>query len=125
MHDKKDHLGKVGIVGEGTTVKGDIKTLDNFRIEGFIIGNVITGSKLFLSETGRVEGDIQADTAEIRGQFKGTMNIAGRLILRAGSVVTGNIQAEELMIDEGAELNGNVNTLEEGMDPQVQWSMAV
>ncbi len=105
-----DQHGKIGIVGEGTRVKGDIKTMDNFRVEGFIEGNVITKSKLFLSETGQIDGDASAEVAEICGRFSGTLSVSGRLILRAGCVVTGNIRAEEFIIDEGAEFNGNVTT---------------
>ena len=43
-------------IGKGTTVEGNIETYGNLRIDGRVIGNIITKSKLVLGQTSQVEG---------------------------------------------------------------------
>jgi cytoskeletal protein CcmA (bactofilin family) len=57
---------------KGTTVEGNIETFGNVRIEGKIIGNIKSKSKIALGDSSFVEGNITSQNAEIAGEVKGT-----------------------------------------------------
>jgi len=102
--------GEIGnsnnIVGKGTIVKGNIETLGNIRIEGKVIGNVKTKSKIALGQSCQVKGDVVAQNAEISGEVNGTIEIADVLILRPTAVINGDILTNKLIVESGASLNG-------------------
>ena len=94
------------IVGKGTIVEGNIETLGNIRIEGKVIGNVKTKSKIALGQSCQVKGDVVAQNAEISGEVNGTIEIADVLILRPTAVINGDILTNKLIVESGASLNG-------------------
>lgn len=91
---------------EGTTVKGDILTEGNIRIDGNIIGNVSVKGKLVLGPNGKVEGDINCLNADIEGTIVGNIKVDGLLILKETAAVEGNITTHKIGVLEGAEFTG-------------------
>jgi len=94
------------IVGKGTIVEGNIETFGNIRIEGKVIGNVKTKSKIALGQSCHVKGNVAAQNAEISGEVNGTIEIADVLILRSTAVINGDILANKLIVESGAYFNG-------------------
>ena len=45
-------------IGKGTTVEGNIETFGNLRVDGRVVGNIVTKSKLVLGQTSQVDGNI-------------------------------------------------------------------
>ena len=54
----------------GTTVKGDIVTETDFRLDGKIEGNVSCNGKIVIGPKGNVTGNIVSANAEILGKWK-------------------------------------------------------
>lgn len=52
------------VVAEGATLTGEVKAGD-IRVDGQVKGNLNAGSKIQLSASGRLEGDIQAARLEV------------------------------------------------------------
>ncbi len=94
------------IVGKGTMVEGNIETFGNIRVEGKVIGNVKTKSKVALGQSCHVEGNVVAQNAEIAGEVNGTVEIADVLILRPTAVINGDILTNKLIVESGASFNG-------------------
>ena len=94
------------IIGKGTCLEGDIEAYGNIRIEGKIIGNLKTKSKVALGKSCVVEGNILAQNAEIEGEVKGKVEISEILILKPSSVVHGDIITNKLIVESGATFNG-------------------
>ncbi len=99
--------GEIGnIVGEKTIVEGNIETSGNIRVEGKVIGNVKTKSKIVLGQSCHVKGIVVAQNAEISGEVDGAIEIADVLILRPTAVINGDILTNKLIIESGAAFNG-------------------
>ncbi len=64
------------IIGKETIVEGNIETFGNIRVEGKVIGNVKTKSKIALGQSCHVNGNVVAQNAEISGEVNGTVEIA-------------------------------------------------
>ncbi|HHL53378.1 MAG TPA: polymer-forming cytoskeletal protein [Flammeovirgaceae bacterium] len=93
-------------IGKGTTVEGNIETYGNLRIDGKVIGNIITKSKLVLGQTSHVDGNILAQNAEVFGEVKGKIEVSDLLTLKSSSVIHGDILTSKLVVETGAKFNG-------------------
>jgi len=98
---------KLNRLVEGTSVKGEIKTDSNFRLDGELIGILNTLGKLVIGPNGRIEGEISCGNADIEGEIVGNIKVDGVLLLKSTAKVKGNIYALKLGIENGAEFNGN------------------
>jgi len=93
-------------IGKGTTVEGNIETFGNLRVDGRVVGNIVTKSKLVLGQTSQVEGNILAQNAEVFGEIKGKIEVSDLLILKPSSVIRGDILTSKLIVETGATFNG-------------------
>ena len=87
---------------EGTKIVGDIITDSNLRIDGEIVGNVFSRSKVVIGESGVVFGNISCLEADIEGNVNGSLETEGLLILREKSKIIGDILTSKLHVEEGA-----------------------
>lgn len=94
------------IIGKGTNLEGDIETFGNIRIEGKVVGNIKTKSKVVLGQSSRVEGNVLAQNAEVEGELKGNIEITDVLILKPTAVIHGDVISNKLIVESGATFNG-------------------
>ena len=94
------------IISRGTIMEGNIKTPGNLRIEGRVIGNLITKSKAALAQSSYVDGNILAKNAEIAGEVKGKVEVSEMLILKPTCIIHGEIITNKLIVESGATFNG-------------------
>jgi cytoskeletal protein CcmA (bactofilin family) len=94
------------LISSGTTIKGDISSNSDLRIDGTIIGNINSNAKIVIGNSGVVEGDIHGNNADIVGKTSGTIKVKELLQLRGECVVNGNIYAGKLQIEPTATFNG-------------------
>lgn len=94
------------LIGAGTSMKGDITSNGDLRIDGSLIGNINCTAKVIIGANGTVEGDINGQQADILGKVTGTITVKDLLQLKGGSVVTGNLKSAKLQIEPTATFNG-------------------
>ena len=93
-------------IGKGTTIEGNIETFGNLRVDGRVVGNIVTKSKLVLGQTSEVDGNILAQNAEVFGEIKGMIEVSDLLILKPSAVIHGDILTSKLIVETGAIFNG-------------------
>jgi cytoskeletal protein CcmA (bactofilin family) len=106
MQNEKSSGNGTTLVGAGTTVKGDVNSNSDLRIDGTITGNIFCSAKIIVGANGVVEGDVSGNQADIVGKVAGNIRAKDLLQLRADSIVTGNIYAGRLQIEPSATFNG-------------------
>jgi cytoskeletal protein CcmA (bactofilin family) len=94
------------LISSGTTLKGDISSNSDLRIDGTIIGNIHSSAKIVIGANGVVEGDISGANADIVGKVSGNIRAKDLLQLRGECLVTGNLYAGKLQIEPTATFNG-------------------
>ncbi len=94
------------LISAGTTLKGDISSNSDLRIDGTIIGNIHSSAKIIIGASGVVEGDINGNQADVVGKVSGNIRAKELLQLRGESVVEGNLYAGKLQIEPSATFNG-------------------
>lgn len=106
LQEKSNGGNGTTLVGAGTTLKGDLSSNSDIRIDGTIIGNIHSTAKVVIGANGVVEGDISGNQADIIGKVTGNIKVKDLLQLRGDSVVTGNLYAAKLQIEPSATFNG-------------------
>ncbi|WP_374960092.1 polymer-forming cytoskeletal protein [Gilvibacter sp.] len=92
-------------ISEGTHLVGDIKSKGGFRLEGTVEGNLTTPSKVVVGKTGSLKGALHCENADVEGKISGTLTVAGTLTLRATAVIEGEVFANKLAVEPGANFN--------------------
>lgn len=126
---KQDHLNpstSENRINEGTVFVGDIQSTGFFRIDGTVEGNIACPARVVIGKTGVIKGLLHCDNADIEGKVHGELKVTETLSLRASAVINGDVKTMELLVEPGAELNGNCNmqanvkTLEQKNDKSKQ-----
>ncbi len=99
---------KVTILAGGTVFRGDIETPTNLRVDGKIVGNIISTSNVAVGKGGIVEGNVTASTLRVSGSLKGNIEVAVKLILDASASVSGDVKAKDITMESGATINGKI-----------------
>jgi cytoskeletal protein CcmA (bactofilin family) len=93
-------------ISKDTSIDGNVETSGNLRIEGKIKGNIRARSKVVLGTSGEVEGKVYAQTADIEGTIKGTVQVEGMLTLKSTANIKGDINTGKLAMEAGAVFDG-------------------
>ena len=106
INEKTNGGSGATLISAGTTLKGDISSNSDLRIDGNIIGNVSSGAKIVVGASGNVEGDLSGNQADIVGKVSGNIKTKDLLQLRGDCVVNGNVYAGKLQVEPTAIFNG-------------------
>lgn len=95
------------IIGKSVIIDGPISSKQSIKIDGIINGNVKTKSNMFLGPDSVINGDIHGKDITICGTVNGSVYAKKRVIMTSKAKVSGNMNMEQLVMDEGALFNGN------------------
>ncbi len=95
-------------VGPHIKLKGvEITDCDTLVVEGSVQASM-DSRVMQIAEGGSFTGSAQIDEAEIRGDFDGQLTARHKLMLYATAKVKGQIRYGKLVMEEGAQLSGDV-----------------
>jgi cytoskeletal protein CcmA (bactofilin family) len=95
-------------VGPHIKLKGvEITDCDTLVVEGTVQASM-DSRVMQIAEGGAFSGTAQIDEAEIRGEFDGQLLARHKLMLYATARVKGQIRYGKLVMEEGAQLSGDV-----------------
>jgi cytoskeletal protein CcmA (bactofilin family) len=101
-------------LGEGTEVAGEVKFTEVLRVDSRVSGKVISDSgSLVVSESGRVQAEIEAGFVEVFGTVEGKITAKYRVEIRPGGRVVGDIYTPILNIEHGAIFDGKCHMMDE------------
>ena len=100
---KKDQLvGTTDRIVQGTKITGDIETQSDMRIDGELIGNITSSSKIVIGPSGQVQGEIKCNNIDIEGSFQGKLEIDELMSLKKTAHVLGDVSVNRISIEPGA-----------------------
>lgn len=94
------------LIGNGTTIKGEIVAAGDIRVDGTIIGTMKSNGKVVIGQQGIVEGDIVCNSADISGRVKGTVRVEELTSLKSTSRLEVELYTKQLFIEVGAIFTG-------------------
>jgi cytoskeletal protein CcmA (bactofilin family) len=101
------------LVGEGTSVDGDMTFSGGLHVDGTVRGNIMAANGdstalLVVGEHGRIEGEVQVPQVVISGAVVGDVRATESVELAPNSQVTGNIYYTRIEMAMGASVNGQL-----------------
>jgi cytoskeletal protein CcmA (bactofilin family) len=102
---------KAAWIGGSILVKGDVVSTEDLVIDGQVQGTIELGDhSLVIGQRASVVADLVAKMVTISGEVKGNVIGSGRVELKAGARVEGDITAPKFVMEDGAALSGKVDT---------------
>jgi len=107
MQDQIDTL-----IGEHTTIKGDLNFQGGLHVDGKIEGSVTCDAGdagvLIISDLARVTGEVRAPRIVINGSVEGDLTATEKLELQEKARVNGNVFYRAVEMSMGAQVNGQL-----------------
>jgi cytoskeletal protein CcmA (bactofilin family) len=105
-NSKEATTGMATIIAGGTEIKGNIESKGDIRVDGTLIGNLTTTSKVLVGASGKIMGDVNALQADVLGTINGNVKVTELLSLKNNCEIKGNLFAGQLQVDPTASFNG-------------------
>ena len=103
------------LIGQAARVHGDMEFAGGLHLDGTIEGNLradpVEGSSLSVSETGSIDGNVEAGNVMLNGAVRGDIIARGRVILGATARVQGNVYYGVIEMTLGAQIIGKVTRI--------------
>ncbi len=97
-------------IGKTVVICGEVKGSEDLIVDGRVEGSVnLSESRLTIGSNASVAADLSAKDILIMGQVQGNMVASGRVELRAGCQVEGDIRALRLAVEDNAVFRGKVD----------------
>lgn len=97
------------VIGKSVQIRGEVKGNEDLVIEGLVEGTItLSENRLTVGANARVTANVEARDVMVQGTLNGDVRATGRVELRAGSHVSGDIRAARLSIEDNAIYSGKV-----------------
>jgi cytoskeletal protein CcmA (bactofilin family) len=105
------------LIGKASRVHGDLDFAGGLHLDGSIAGNVradpSADSSLSVSESGSIEGNVEARNVMLNGTVKGDILARQRVVLGATARVQGNVYYGVIEMTLGAQIMGKLTRISE------------
>jgi cytoskeletal protein CcmA (bactofilin family) len=97
-------------IGKTIVICGEVKGSEDLIVDGRVEGTVnLSESRLTIGPNANVAADLNAKDVLILGRVQGNVVASGRVELRAGCSVEGDIRALRLAVEDNAVFRGKVD----------------
>jgi cytoskeletal protein CcmA (bactofilin family) len=106
-------VNDVSRISAGSSIKGEITSPNDIRIDGNFEGKIISQAKVVVGEKAVIKGDIVCSSCDFWGKIDGNFFVKDTLSLKDTCVVTGDLHIRRLQVDLDATFNGNCKMIGE------------
>ena len=96
-----------GFIDRGSELRGELHFENNFRVDGRIVGTVISEGSLVVGDHGEVEGEVKVGRVFVAGTVKGSVEAGRQVQIAPGGKVYADISTPSLVIEDGAVFEGH------------------
>jgi cytoskeletal protein CcmA (bactofilin family) len=97
-------------IGKTVVIRGELKGSEDLVVDGHLEGTIsLSEGRLTIGPNANVAADLTARDVLILGKLQGNIVATGRVELRAGSVMEGDVRAMRLAVEENAVFRGKVD----------------
>jgi cytoskeletal protein CcmA (bactofilin family) len=116
------------LVGEGTSIRGELRFSEGLRVDGEVIGDIVAVGEernlLVISERARVTGKVRAGHVIVNGTVHGPVSSDELLELQPKARIVGDVRYERLEMHQGAVIDGELRTLTAEEKPALRLAAA-
>lgn len=105
--------GAPAVIGKSVQIRGEVKGSEDLTVDGLLEGTItLTDSRLTIGPNAKVDANVSARDVVVLGILNGSVQASGRLELRAGCSLLGDVSAARLSIEENANFRGKVDLIQ-------------
>jgi len=114
--------GALSLIGADVRIVGNITTEGEIQIDGQLEGDIAC-HRLLIGESGRVTGEITAETIQVHGEVVGKIT-AGAVVIARAARIAGDIIHDSIEIEAGAQLEGRLVRKPDAAAPEAAPALA-
>jgi cytoskeletal protein CcmA (bactofilin family) len=100
------------VIGKSVHIRGEVKGSEDLIVDGHVEGTItLVESRLTIGPNAHVAANVSAKEVVLIGQLSGNISATGRVELRDGCDLVGDISAGRLVVQENATFRGKVEPL--------------
>ncbi len=97
------------VIGSSLVITGEIRADEDCNISGQHHGKIdIKNHTLTVAKSAFLQSEIHAKHVHLLGKVEGTIHASGKVEIRSGAEMTGDIYASRISIEDGAQYKGSV-----------------
>ena len=105
-------------IGKSVLIRGEVKGSEELYVDGQVEGTIqLSESRLTIGPNAVLAADVAARDVLVMGRIQGNIVALGRVELRAGCQVDGDIRAQRLAIEDNAVFRGKVDLTQTATKP--------
>ncbi|MGA7857790.1 MAG: polymer-forming cytoskeletal protein [Terracidiphilus sp.] len=105
-------------IGKTVVIRGELKGSEDLIVDGQVEGTIsLSDSRLTIGPNANVAADLSAKDILILGHVQGNIVATGRVELRAGCEVQGDVRALRLAVEDNAVFRGKVDLTQGAKGP--------
>jgi cytoskeletal protein CcmA (bactofilin family) len=102
----------VAAIGKSVQIRGELQGSEDLLVDGMVDGTIaLQESRLTIGPNAKVKANVSARDIVVMGSIEGNLQASGRIELRSGCQVSGDMKAARLSIEENATFSGKVDLL--------------
>jgi cytoskeletal protein CcmA (bactofilin family) len=106
--------GEFAHIGKSVVIKGELSGSEDLYVDGNVEGSIeLHNNSLIVGPNGIVKASVKAKGVVIQGRVDGKVSASERVELRKTAVVSGDVVAQRIAIEEGAFFQGKIDVQKE------------
>jgi cytoskeletal protein CcmA (bactofilin family) len=102
----------IAAIGKSVQIRGELQGSEDLMVDGMVEGTIaLQESRLTLGPNAKVKANVSARDIVVMGSIQGNLQASGRIELRSGCQVVGDLRSARLSIEENASFSGKVDLL--------------
>lgn len=106
--------GEFAHIGSSVVIKGELSGSEDLYVDGRVEGSIeLRGNNLTVGPNGDVKANVSAKTVIVQGKLDGKISASDRIEFRKSAIITGDVIAQRIAIEDGAYFQGKVDIQKE------------
>jgi cytoskeletal protein CcmA (bactofilin family) len=102
--------GEGAHIGKSVVIKGELSGSEDLYVDGQVDGSIeLRNNSLTVGPNGIVKANVSAKGIVVQGKLDGKVTASDRVELRRSAIVSGDVVAQRIAIEDGAYFQGKVD----------------